>query len=1858
QSSVLIVILLALDLILRRKVRAVVRYCLWMLVLLKLVLPTSLSLPTGLGYWLGDRLPEIAIEEAFVAEEPEPSPAAPVIGATETVTLEETVTPVPPPRDVPAQSTPPAPAKSEPAPPTPITAPAMTWQGLVFLAWLAAVAAMLLLLVQRMFFVRGLVAQSKPAGGNMLEVFERCRRQMGVRRQVGLKLSPVAASPSVCGLFKSIILIPEGLAEKLNSQHLKSILLHEMAHIKRGDLWVSFVQTLLQIAYIYSPLVWVANSVIRKVREQAVDEMVLAAMGDEAEDYPETLLNVSRLTFSRPALSLRLVGVVESKKALTSRIKHILGRPFPKTAKLGILGLTAILVTAAVLLPMAKGQFNKIGWFDRKTLVKFESDDKPEGTHRTVGDMRTYSKTYDVTFRKGERLLVFAELYQPGKPMRRLGHKIFDGGAEPQKLSLSLIERSGKQTMEDGSRHVNYQMLVESGEEALTISTDVTAPALVLDTAWRWWQGAEIAKDKQHGKPISRLHTLLAYERLRGGQRERLRFWMPGHDVTQIGKDKYTILLKMVSLSQLDYLVDFGPMLGDQLLDGSIFESSGPKEVRRHQDQYFQSVKSMVLPLPKLTAHKYYKAGEPITIEMKSSAVNWKPSLEEMSDDASYFFVSVNGKEYKASPIVGPFNGLACWHVVPKIASEAPGKYRFAYGWRSVDVVNPEEPDKVIHFDRLITDEAEFEVVDDVPDSYYQQAYEDGWEDILRENTLPLFTDDMRKHGVSGPLLALKIRKLPFDIAFDIYAQAEGSEEEEPAGQLAIKAGSYNHITGCDRNVKGLTWDNVGDRRWRVILKPSQKAAASHPPIRHYYGREFVTDWLTFERSERFDLHRRRAKNTKNSGSKTQNTDVTAPVLQPMANPKKDAQHPEALREILMPEGTGGVGDFSWFPDSQKIAARLVQKFGKYDSRSVIAVLELESGKVEILSEPNIKHCNPACSPDGRKIAYIGPMGEYSTVWLMDVNGDNKRPIANVRCWRRPVWSPDSKRLVFTERNNDIWVVNADGSGLRQLTSGRGARSQPQWSPDGTQIAFVDVDEIWLMNADGSNQRVLTKIVSKPGYGPIGDWDDFYDWSPDGKQIVCAYRPIPPEGKHVTHDGGIHPYQIWIVNVDGSDKHCLTPEEVSCGHPIWTPDSRHILFESVYKWVVTARETGVSYPKRNIWILDLAQNKKRQLTAAEYIREFVLSPDGTKVVFLTLADKRLFLLEDILSPTGQNVDTDSGVHIEVLPVNARPEFAAGLPNGVTVELLGVCEHPSEGKQWWRPDGVFLDEARRPYENFGGKSSSAGHKVYEVAFQLSGEGSEDAFIVVPGLGMGHGKYEGGITGMEITADPKKKELDFKVGVSSGLWRTDFEAIKPKTSKTWGVSSSGNVKGTAAFGKPFEKDGKTWMTVSHSVDTKAYNVGFVAVGKDGNEIKSYRRESGGGGGFVQITAGFDVALENVKKFRLQTRPYEWAEFKNVSLEPNFRTDVQTEVETSIARFQTAPSQAGADILTSLIDRQAVTPAQGRRILELLFQPKVTKRKAYPLGEAPLVSVERRFLIDFDNMQVLDEEHVWAHGEHQHGGSSAGGNYFAPTPRLINLHPVPKEAGSYEFEIRYKYGCTPDRKKVKPVYQCQFTVPVEVIVVEKEKAEKVTLVSNPKLDESMPRAFSVETPRLGGSYRTSSGNREYTGGIEIHYKDIPHAAAFQRVFRFPDGREAAEVVTKLVCEEPIRLRANSSGVFWVRPLAFRLEQPSEYSGTVILRPDIEAAYKDPEIKSIWNGELRFPIGFTVEVAETTAVEKPRKSASGAKWSGEGQMSLRLLVPHERIEGLEFVLSDWHRKRLLNELATRGPGLDDDMC
>src|SRR5437667_9068316 len=162
QSSLLIVTLFLLDLVLRKRVRAIVRYALWMLVLLKLVLPPSFAAPTGLAYWLPER--KIA--------KPSPVTTPPVVvhysesGFVEPLSLQALT----PPR------------------------PRLQVAAMFLLAWWVIALGLLVWLVRRSHSVARTSARATPASNSPAEMLEACRQQMGIKQRVRLKLCANAGS--------------------------------------------------------------------------------------------------------------------------------------------------------------------------------------------------------------------------------------------------------------------------------------------------------------------------------------------------------------------------------------------------------------------------------------------------------------------------------------------------------------------------------------------------------------------------------------------------------------------------------------------------------------------------------------------------------------------------------------------------------------------------------------------------------------------------------------------------------------------------------------------------------------------------------------------------------------------------------------------------------------------------------------------------------------------------------------------------------------------------------------------------------------------------------------------------------------------------------------------------------------------------------------------------------------------------------------------------------------------------------------------------------------------------------------------------------------------------------------------------------------------------------------------------------------------------------------------------------------------------------------------------------------------------------------------------------------------------------
>lgn len=116
--------------------------------------------------------------------------------------------------------------------------------------------------------------------------------------------------------------------------------------------WSMLIQSSLVIIVI---LLWVANTTIRRVREQAVDEWVMVAMNARAIEYPEALVKVARVAMLHQKAALGLVAIAESKNGLKERVSRLLNQPVPSTSTLGLRGAMLLLVIGALLLPMAQG---------------------------------------------------------------------------------------------------------------------------------------------------------------------------------------------------------------------------------------------------------------------------------------------------------------------------------------------------------------------------------------------------------------------------------------------------------------------------------------------------------------------------------------------------------------------------------------------------------------------------------------------------------------------------------------------------------------------------------------------------------------------------------------------------------------------------------------------------------------------------------------------------------------------------------------------------------------------------------------------------------------------------------------------------------------------------------------------------------------------------------------------------------------------------------------------------------------------------------------------------------------------------------------------------------------------------------------------------------------------------------------------------------------------------------------------------------------------------------------------------------------------------------------------------------------
>lgn len=218
-----------------------------------------------------------------------------------------------------------------------------------------------------------------------------------------------------------------------------------------------------------------------------------------------------------------------------------------------------------------------------------------------------------------------------------------------------------------------------------------------------------------------------------------------------------------------------------------------------------------------------------------------------------------------------------------------------------------------------------------------------------------------------------------------------------------------------------------------------------------------------------------------------------------------------------------------WSPDKTRIAF-----FSQDDGVSDIYIMNADGSNA--LPVTNDWDVNPhaSWSADGEQLAYSLP-GRGADIFITNIALGRARQLTTTDATAiefDPVWSPDGTQIAFTltqAADTEIYLMNADGSNIRQLTNAEGParRSEsPAWSPDGQAIAFVSNrtgnDDLFIINADGSELRQLTDH----------QWDEILPaWSPDGQQLALS----------ADLDGD---FEIVVINLDGEIVTQLTDNDV------------------------------------------------------------------------------------------------------------------------------------------------------------------------------------------------------------------------------------------------------------------------------------------------------------------------------------------------------------------------------------------------------------------------------------------------------------------------------------------------------------------------------------------------------------------------------------------------------------------------------------------------------------------------------------------------------------------------------------------
>jgi len=294
QALIVAAVIGVILLMLRNRVSSQLKYALLILVLLKFAAPPFLQLSTGVFSQPSiSRLPFLALDQQTITVNLQPKDVyfedtyrddRETVAAAQATALQPSATP-----SVAQASRTQNTVNSSSSAVAPQAN--LSWKSLLMVGYFAGVLLFLIrLTVQYRRALRVVETATPVTSGPLLDRLGNLTKQLGLTTTPGLRVGQQSLSPFVIGLFKPTIVIPADILSQTDDDAVDIILAHELVHLRRGDLWLGWFETLINSLWWFHPAMWWLKAELRQAREDCCDDVLLVNEIADPQRYCETLI--------------------------------------------------------------------------------------------------------------------------------------------------------------------------------------------------------------------------------------------------------------------------------------------------------------------------------------------------------------------------------------------------------------------------------------------------------------------------------------------------------------------------------------------------------------------------------------------------------------------------------------------------------------------------------------------------------------------------------------------------------------------------------------------------------------------------------------------------------------------------------------------------------------------------------------------------------------------------------------------------------------------------------------------------------------------------------------------------------------------------------------------------------------------------------------------------------------------------------------------------------------------------------------------------------------------------------------------------------------------------------------------------------------------------------------------------------------------------------------------------------------------------------------------------------------------------------------------------------------------------------